>query len=149
MTLATTETRIADVLASVMGMGKVYDRIRTEIDRGLAEEHITFSGDVNVWEFSLDTETLHDDAGGLYRDEGIVSIVAHYKHDDENNSRGVFRDLIQAVSNALMNVGSGFPQIKEPGVVLLERPTEPIKMRTGHSAYRARLEFRLWNLSNT
>lgn len=145
MTVATTESTIAAVLESVAGVGVVYDRIRTDTDRELAENYLTDDMNrINAWEFEADTETTHDGAGGLVRTEVVCEIVAHYRHDDENDSRGALRDLLRSVARALMDTSSGLVSIKPPGVVTLERPTL-VKTRTGHSAFRARLGFRTWD----
>lgn len=147
MTVATTEATIATLLGNVSGVGEVHDRIRSATDRDLAEDYFIDdgTGEINCWEYQVDTETHHDGASGLIRTECVIEIVAHYAHDDANDSRGDFRDLLRTVSRALLATdGTGLISIKEPGVQLLEPPTL-VKIRTGHSAYRARLGLRLWD----
>lgn len=148
MSLATTEALVATVLSSVSGVGNVRDRMLTLTDREEAEAVLIAAGIVNLWEYEVDTEQVLDGADGLYRDEVLVKIRVHYQHDDANDSRGDLRDLLQAVQRALVDVDNGFVQIKAPGVQLVQRPTL-VKTATGHSAYQAELQFRLWNFQNT
>lgn len=154
MSLTTTRTRVGTVLSSVSGIsggaGEVHDRIRDDLDRADAEGHLIGSGNVlNCWEYEVVPQVFHGGASAQYRTTAQVRIRAHYKADDANGSFNAFCDLIEAVALALMNPSSGFPQIAEGGVRVSERPSVPVKVRTGHSAYRAGLEFDLWDVVNT
>jgi len=149
MTVATSEDLLRSILEGIPEVGIVHDRIRSRNERADAEFDIMADDLINVWEFQVDTETLHDGASGLNRAEGVVTILAHYFHSDSSNSRGEFRDVLKSVADALVIPETGFAAMKSPGVTLTERPTRPMHLRTGHSAYRAQLDFRTWDLTST
>ena len=149
MTLATTIARMQSVLESVPQTGHVHDRIRTDVDRGIAEADYIHNGKVNCWEFSIATSGVHEGASADDRHEAEVLLVAHWEHDDQGNSHNDFVLALDAVIAALINPVSGFPQIGDERLAPQERPDKPIKLRTGQSAYRAVLRFVLLDVSST
>lgn len=153
MTLATTRTRVGTVLGAVTGItggaGKVHNRIRDDLDTSDAETDLIGSAGINCWEYEVVPRSEHQGASGYNRQVADVRIRATYKADDANASFNAFCDLIDLVTAALIDPTSGFPQMTEAGVQVLERPSVPRKLRTGHSAYRAELGFSLWDLTTT
>lgn len=154
MSLSTTRDRVGTVLESVTGVGsnvgRIHNRIRNDLDRPDAEAHLIGATNIlNCWEYQVVPAAAHGGASGMNRATAHVTIRAHYKADDANGSFNAFCDLIEAVCLALLNPTSGFPQIDEGGVQVTERPSVPVKVRTDHSAYRAQIEFDLWDVLNT
>lgn len=148
MTLATTQAKILTVLSGAT-CANVHSRVRNDIDRADAEAALISGGAVQSWEVSSRPETVLEGCDGYYSTELDVEILAHWKAADAGDSRGAFMTQIAAVQAAILHRTNGFPQVKEPGVALVEFTETPIRLRTGQSAYRARLRFRLWNVSNT
>lgn len=149
MSLATTTAKIITVLTTGASCANVHSRVRNDLDRADAEAAMISAGAIQSWEVSAKPETVLEGCDGYYTTELEVEILAHWKADDANDSRAAFLAKLADVQAALMHRTSGFPQIKEPGVQVVEFTDTPIRLRTGQSAYRARLRFRLWNVSNT
>lgn len=148
MTLATTRARILTILEGA-GCKNVHSRVRNQLERADAEESLIADGQVQAWEVSDKPEAMIEGCDGYYTTELEVEILAHWRANDAEDSRGEFVTQIVAAQAALLHRTDGFVQVKEPGVVLVELTETPIRLRTGQSAYRARLRFRLWNTSNT
>lgn len=153
MSLSTTRTRVGTVLEAVAGIasgaGKVHSRIRDDLDREDAEADLMGSAGINCWEYEVVPRAEHQGASGYNRAVADVRIRAHYKADDEGGSFNAFCDLLEDACLALIDPTTGFPQMTEEGVRATEKPSVPVKLRTGHSAYRATFEFSLWDTSTT
>lgn len=150
MSLSTTRAKIVTILvAAGCPSAVVHTRVRNDIDRADAEAAYISSGAVQSWEIIDRPEGVIEGCDGYYTTELDVELLAHWKADDANDSRGAFLAQIAAVQAGLLHRTTGFIQIKEPGVVVAEFTETPIRLRTGQSAYRARLRFRLWNTSNS
>lgn len=149
MSLSTTRSRLTTVVSGVTGVGNVRARFATDIDRSDAETAIVASGKVNSWEFALQPRAVHAGASGLNRVALRVRGEALYQHAEGSDSFNAFVDLLASVMAALIEPTTGFPQVGEGGVQLVELTETPVKTRTGHSCYRARIEFDLTDVDNT
>lgn len=149
MSLSTTRTRIGTVVAGVTGVGNVRTRFATDIDRADAESALIASGKVNSWEFAVQPSALHGGASGMNRIVARVVGEALYQHAEGSDSFNAFVDLLEDVMAALIAPTTGFPQVTEGGVRLVQLSETPTKTRTGHSCYRARIEFDLSDVDNT
>lgn len=149
MTLETTISRLVTVHQSVSGVGNVFDLIRTSIERDEAESRYFANGRVNCWEISGAPSRQWEGASAEARTTLDVRVTAHFRHDDENDSRGEFVSLLASVFEALMTPTTGFPQVAPDGINMLERPDRPIGLRTGQSAYRAVYAFNLLDVEST
>ncbi len=151
MSLATTRTHLVSVVSGVSGTANVRARFATDIDRADAEAALVAGGKVNVWEFAIAPRAVHGGASGLQRIACRVQGVALYQHAEglATPSFQTFVDLVEAVLTALVNPTTGFPQLDEGGVAVTELTETPVATRTGHSAYRARIEFGLLDVDNT
>jgi len=149
MTLATTRARLLSVIGAVEGVGQVHSRVRNSLDRDEAEDAHLSEGLINSWEVSDTPRRVHGGASAMDRTELAVECLAHYRADDEEDSHGDFVTLLEAVFAELMDPITGFPQIDESGIQVLESPHTPIKLRTGHAAYRCKFAFTLWDVEST
>lgn len=149
MSLSTTRSRLVAVVGGVAGIGNVRARFAFDIDRADAEAALIAAGKVNSWEFALQPRAVHGGASGLHRIAVRVRGEALYQHVESADSFNAFVDLLAAVMAALIEPTTGFPQVGEAGVALLELTEAPVKTRSGHSCYRARIEFDLDNVDNT
>lgn len=152
MTLDTTRARIETVMESVADIGHVHLHPRVGIDREDEEAKLLTGSEPNrkvqVWEIHTAPEVMHDGCGGLERTELEVRIRGWWYVDDSGSSREEFATRIRAVSLALMDPSTGFPQILEPGISTVI-DDGPVKLRSGHAAWAATLEFRLLDVSTT
>lgn len=149
MSLSSTRTRVVTVVGAVSGVGNVRARFATDIDRADAEAALISGGKVNSWEFAIQPGALHGGASGMNRIVARVRGEALYQHAEGSDSFNTFVDLLAVVMLALIDPITGFPQVTEGGVRLLELSETPTKTRTGHSCYRARIEFDLSDVDNT
>lgn len=149
MSLSTSRSRLASVVSGVTGVGNVRVRFAFDIDRADAEAALISGGKVNSWEFAMQPRAVHGGASGLNRIAVRVRGEVLYQHVESSDSFNAFVDLLAAVMAALIEPTTGFPQVGEAGVVLLELTEAPVKTRAGHSCYRARIEFDLDNVDNT
>lgn len=149
MTLATTRARLLTAISGTTDVGNVHSRIRDDLDRPDAEAAYIASGAVNSWEVSDTPRREHGGASAMDRTVLDVTVTAHYKADDANDSHGAFVTLLDAVMVRLMDPTVGFPQITEEGIQIVEAPDRPVRLRTGHSALRCVFRFTLWDVAST
>lgn len=153
MSLSTTRTKVGTVIGAITGItggaGKVHAYVRDDFDRADAESDLMGSVGINCWEYAVVPDAMHGGASATDQLTAHVTIRAHYLAADASASFNTFVDLIALVLAALIDPVNGFPQIGEGGVRVTERPLLPVKVRTGHSAYRAVLELDLFDVTNT
>lgn len=149
MSLSSTLTRLSTVVDGVSGVGNVRVYFGTPSVRADAEALLVAGGKVNSWEFAIKPSAVHGGASGMNRIVASVSGEALYEHKEGSDSFNTFVALLEAVLAALIAPVTGFPQVTEAGVRLVELQPTPTVTRAGHSCYRARIEFDLSDVDNT
>lgn len=149
MTLATTIARAKSVAEGVSQVGIVHvQRLSGVLEREELERLISSGDSLNALFISFEVHEVHEGAQ-LTRTECDVHVDWWYRADSEAESRQAMLIGTQALQLAWMQPTTGFPQIAPGGFSTLIRPDEPVRLSTGHTAYRSRFRFGLLDVTST
>lgn len=150
MSLATTVAKAATAIEGVAGVENVRSRPGIPLDYGDATlTWLTESGEIQRWTLYYAT-FLELKGAGNEEIELAVRVVAEWSYREANPDNFInFATLLMNVQLALADRTTGFPQIKEPGISVVEAPGDPIRIETGEAALRAQFGFDLLSITDT